>query len=192
LYLDCIDVATRKPTRLVLPSKFPVLLRDLLSTLSRWPELKEQPATLLTYTPVRVAEGKQVLAEQRIVSDSFEKVVEWVRGRILKKEEAIHHLMQSLAQLANHSNWKMITVTLLDEEEDQKGTRLPVSGGFTLKFVPDDELPVSALRQHYSAVSGHAEEFREGVEKTRKCSLTPGRIVKPGDAGFTMPRRGRR
>jgi hypothetical protein len=95
--------------------------------------------------------------------------------------------MQALAQIANHSGWKAVTCTLLDEEEDKEGVRRPTSGGFSLKFVPDEELSVGELRQHYAATVGHAEEFREHVEKARKISLRPDRILKPGEAGFKLP-----
>jgi hypothetical protein len=192
LYLDCIDAQTKAPVRLSLPSKFPVLARDLATTLAKWPEMRDQPATLLTYVPMRTPDGKQTLVEQRVVAGTFADIIQWVKSRTLNKEEAAHQLMQALAQIANHSCWKVVTVTLLDEAENKEGVRQPVSGGFSLKFVPDEELTVGELRQHYAATVGHAEDFRENVEAARKVSLLPSRIVKPGDAGFTLPRRPRR
>ena len=190
LYLDCVDPETQQPVRLALPVKFPALTRDLQATLAKRPAMKDQSATLLTYSAMKGADGKQSLVEQRIFSGTFEKIIEWVVARTLSKEDAMRHLMKTLAQIANCSTLRLATITVLDENENG-----PVPGGFTMMFVPEGELTTKELALHYHAAVGHAEEFREKVEKTRSVSLggekDKARILKPGDAGFVMPRRKR-
>ena len=190
LYLDVMDPETKQPIRLELPVKFPVLLKDLATTLKNRPGMKDQAAILLTYAQMTGPGGKPALIEQRVFSGTFEKIMDWVKERTLSKEEAMHHLMQTLAQIANCGTLRLATVTVLDENENG-----PVPGGFTMMFVPENELTTAELAAHYTAAVGHAEEFREKVEKTRHTSLgsekDKARILKPGDAGFVMPRKKR-